>query len=80
MVRGRHDTLALGRVRAKQTMAHVVRTLLTRWVTWGMRIKLVLLDRGFYRVRVMRALITAELPFLMPASSTCKVRGGIHYQ
>ena len=67
VLRGRRYTLAMGRVRAKQTMEHVVRTLLTRLVTLGMRMKLVLLDRGFYSVRVMRALSTAELPFSMPA-------------
>jgi hypothetical protein len=33
----------------------------------GIRMKLLLLDRGFYSVRVMRDLITAELPFIMPA-------------
>jgi hypothetical protein len=67
VVRGRRYTLAMCRVRAKQTMDHVVRTLLTRLATLGIRIKLVLLDRGFYSVRVIRDLITAELPFIMPA-------------
>jgi DDE family transposase len=67
VIRGRRSTLAMCRVRAKQTMDHVVRTLLTRLVTLGIRIKLVLLDRGFYSVRVIRDLITAELPFIMPA-------------
>jgi hypothetical protein len=67
VVRGRRYTLALCRVRSKQTMDHVVRTLLARLVTLGIRLKLVLLDRGFYRVRVIRDLITAELPFIMPA-------------
>ena len=67
VVRGRRYTLALCRVRAKQTMDYVLRTLLARLVTLGLRIKLVLLDRGFYSVRVMRDLITAALPFIMPA-------------
>jgi hypothetical protein len=67
VVRGRRYPLALCRVRAKQRMDHVVRTLLSRLVTLGIRIKLVLLDRGFYSVRVMRDLITCELPFIMPA-------------
>lgn len=67
VVRGRRYTLAMGRVRAKQSMAHVLRTLLARLAMMGIRIKLVLLDRGFYSVRVMRDLITAELPFIMPA-------------
>jgi Transposase DDE domain len=67
VVRGRRYTLAMCRVRAKQTMDHVLRTLLARVVTWGLRIKLLLLDRGFYSVRVIRDLITGELPFIMPA-------------
>jgi hypothetical protein len=67
VVRGRRYPLAMCRVRAKQTLDQVVRTLLPRLVTLGMRIKLVLLDRGFYSVRVMRDLITAQLPCIMPA-------------
>ena len=67
VVRGHRYTLAMCRVRAKQSMDHVVRTLLARLVTLGIRIKLLLLDRGFYSVRVIQDLITAALPFLMPA-------------
>jgi hypothetical protein len=67
VVRGRHYTLAMCRVRAKQTMDYVLRTLLARLVTLGIRIKLLLLDRGFYSVRVIQDLITGELPFIMPA-------------
>ena len=55
------------RVRAKQRMDHVLRTLLARLVTVGIRLKLLLLDRGFYSVQVMRDLITAEWPCSMPA-------------
>jgi hypothetical protein len=67
VVRGRRDTLAMCRVRAKQRTDHVLRTLLARLVTLGIRIKLLLLDRGFYSVRVIQDLITCELPFIMPA-------------
>jgi hypothetical protein len=67
VVRGRRYTLALCRVQAKQTMDHVVRTLLARLGTLGICLKRLLLDRGFYSVRVMRELITGELPFIMPA-------------
>ena len=67
VVRGRRDTLAMYRVRAKQTMDDVLRTLLARLVTLGMRIKLLLLDRGFYSVRVIQDLSTCEWPFIMPA-------------
>lgn len=67
VVRGRRYTLAMCRVRAKQTMDYVLRTLLARLVTLGLRITLLLLDRGFYSVRVIQALITCEQPFIMPA-------------
>jgi hypothetical protein len=64
VVRGRRYTLAMCRVRAKQTMDAVLRTLLTRLGTLGIRIKLLVLDRGFYSVRVIQALITGVLPFI----------------
>jgi hypothetical protein len=67
VVRGRRSTLAMCRVRAKQRMDHVLRTLLARLVTLGIRIKLLLLDRGFYSVRVIQDLIACEWPFIMPA-------------
>jgi putative transposase len=67
VVRGRRYTLAMCRVRAKQRMDYVLRTLLARLVTLGIRIKLLLLDRGFYSVRVIQDLITCGLPFIMPA-------------
>ena len=67
VVRGRRYTLAMCRVRAKQRMDHVLRTLLARLVTLGIRITRLLLDRGFYSVRVIQDLMTCELPFIMPA-------------
>lgn len=67
VLQGRRYTLAICRVRAKQTMEHVVRPLLERLVILGIRLQLLLLDRGFYSVRVIGDLITAALPFIMPA-------------
>ena len=67
VVQGRRYPLALCRVRAKQTMEHVVRPLLERLVILGSRMQLLLLDRGFYSVRVLGALLTAEWPCIMPA-------------
>jgi hypothetical protein len=67
VVRGRRYTLAMCRVRAKQTMDQVLRILLARLVTLGIRMKLLLLDRGFYSVRVIRDLIGLAQPFIMPA-------------
>jgi hypothetical protein len=67
VVRGRRYTLAMCRVRAKQRMAYVLRTLLARLVPLGIRIKLWLLDRGCYSVRGIQDLMTGAWPFLMPA-------------
>jgi hypothetical protein len=67
VLQGRRYTLAMYRVRAKQSMDYVLRRLLSRLVTLGIRMKLLLLDRGFYSVRVIQDLLTAELPFIMPA-------------
>jgi hypothetical protein len=67
VVRGRRYPLAMGRVRAKQTMDYGLGPLLARLGTGGMRRKLLRLDRGFYSVRVIQALLTCELPCIMPA-------------
>ena len=67
VVRGRRSTLAMCRGRAKQSMEQGLRTRLARLVTLGIRLKRVLLDRGLYSVRVMRDLLMAELPCIMPA-------------
>ena len=67
VVRSRRSTLARCRVRAKQRMDHVLRTLLARLVTLGMRMTLLLLDRGFYSVRVIQDLSACEWPCIMPA-------------
>jgi hypothetical protein len=72
VVRGRRYTLAMCRVRAKQRMDHVRRTLLARLVTLGMRLKLLLLDRGFYSVRVIQDLLPCQWPFIMPAGKRGK--------
>jgi hypothetical protein len=67
VARGRRYTLAMCRVRTKQSIEHVLRTLLARLVTLEIRIKLLLLDRGFYSVRVMHNLLICEWPFIIPA-------------
>jgi hypothetical protein len=67
VVRGRRSTRAMGRGRAKQSLAHVRRPWLARVVTLGLRLKLLWLDRGFYSVRGMQDLSTCELPCIMPA-------------
>jgi len=67
VVRGRRSTLARCRGRAKQSMDHGLRPVLARLVTLGIRLTLLLLDRGLYRVRVRQDLSTAAWPFILPA-------------
>jgi hypothetical protein len=67
VIQGQRYTLAMCRVRAKQSLDHVLRTLLLRLVTLGMRLKLLLLDRGFYSVWGLQDLIICAVPFIMAA-------------
>jgi hypothetical protein len=64
---GRRFTLALTWVLLGTPLAEVVRRLLARVRALGIRPKLLLLDRGFYSVEVVRYLQAARVPFLMPA-------------
>src|SRR5262245_43786584 len=63
---GRRYTLAMTRVLLGTPMSEVLRRLLA-WVRGlGIRPTLLLLDRGFYSVDVVRYLQAARVPFLMP--------------
>jgi putative transposase len=64
--RGRRFTLAMVRVARGTSMDQVVRQLLAYVRKAGIRIRLLLLDRGFYSVEVVRYLQAARRPFLMP--------------
>jgi Transposase DDE domain len=64
---GRRFTLATYRVLLGTAMAEVLRRLLARVRASGIRPQLLLLDRGFYSVEVVRYLQAARVPFLMPA-------------
>jgi putative transposase len=67
IVRGKRYTLALCRVRATMTMAQVLERLQKRLAALAIKVRVLLLDRGFYSVKVIRALIDREQPFIMPA-------------
>lgn len=67
IIKGRRYTLALYRVRAGETMDAVVKKLLRRLRKLQIKIKLLLLDRGFYSVKVIAYLIRRRQPFIMPA-------------
>ena len=64
--RGRRYTVALTRVEQGEALAGVVKRLLRQVAQAGVRAKLLLLDRGFYSVEVMRYLQAAGYPFIMP--------------
>jgi putative transposase len=66
VLRGQRFTLALSYVRAGEKMPQVLRRLLRRCARLGVKPSLVLLDRGFWSVGVLRYLRAAHYPFLMP--------------
>ncbi len=65
--RGHRYTVALTPVERGEDMKDVVQRLLKQAAQAGVRPSLLLLDRGFYSVAVIRYLQCARVPFLMPA-------------
>ena len=63
---GRRYTLALTWVRRHESTVTVLRRLLAQIRKIGLKIKRLLLDRGFFNVAVMEFLQQENLPFLMP--------------
>jgi putative transposase len=63
---GHRYTLAVIWVRHGTTGAHVVRDLLRRVRAAGVRVRVVLVDRGFNNAGVVRYLQAARVPFIMP--------------
>lgn len=66
---GRRYTVALTRVEKGMTLVEVLQRLLQYARCAGIRPSLLLLDRGFYSVDVIRYLQAARRPFLMPVVS-----------
>lgn len=64
--RGQRVTVAISFVRQGEDLAKVLQRLLRRARRAGVRPQLLLLDRGFYAVSVLRYLQAARQPFLMP--------------
>jgi putative transposase len=64
---GQRCTVALTPVEKGEKMEEVTKRLLRLVAKTGLRPKLLLLDRGFYSVGVIRYLQAARVPFLMPA-------------
>jgi Transposase DDE domain len=76
--RGQRFTVALAAVRSDDALKDVLRRLLRRAAAAGVRPALLLLDRGFYSVAVIRYLQAARYPFLMPL--VCRGRQAGHPQ
>jgi hypothetical protein len=74
--KGQRFTLALSYVRQGEPLADVVQRLLRQAAKTGVRPRLVLLDRGFFTVDVIRYLHAARYPFLMPV--VCRGRQPEH--
>ena len=64
--KGQRSTVALTGVKKGEPLKDVVRRLLRQAASVGVRPRLLLLDRGFYSVAVVRYLQQARRPFLMP--------------
>jgi hypothetical protein len=64
--RGRRYTVALTGVKKGEALKDVIQRLLRQAAGVGVRTRLLLLDRGFYSVAVVRYLQQARYPFLMP--------------
>jgi len=64
--KGQRSTVALTGVKTGESLKEVVQRLLRQAARVGIRPRLLLLDRGFYSVAVIRYLQQARYPFLMP--------------
>ena len=77
---GRRFTLALAAVRYGSTPDEIVGALLGRVRAAGVRIRLVLLDRGFNTAGVIRYLQAGRTPFIMPQAVHGKVAQVVQVQ
>lgn len=67
--RGQRFTVALTRVEKGEKMAEVVKRLVRLAARAGVKPRLLLLDKGFFSVEVIRYLQGARIPFVMPAKT-----------
>jgi hypothetical protein len=66
--RGQRYTLALTTVERGEKMHEVIKRLLRRLAQLGICVRMLLLDRGFWSVALIRYLQAARYPFLMPVA------------
>ena len=67
LLKGNRYTIAMIRVSSSDCMLDVIKKLMMLIKEKGIRIKLLLLDRGFYSVKVIRYLKNKRQAFIMPA-------------
>jgi putative transposase len=67
VLKGQRYTVALTAVARGEPLKEVIQRLLKQARSVGVKPRLLLLDRGFYSVEVIRYLQAARYPFLMPA-------------
>jgi len=67
ILRGQRYTVAMTTVAKGELMKPVLQRLLRQVAAAGVKVRLLLLDRGFYGAEVIRYLQAARRPFLMPA-------------
>lgn len=67
VLKGQRFTVSLTAVAKSEPLKEVLRRLLKQASSLGVKPRLLLLDRGFYSVDVIRYLQAARYPFLMPA-------------
>jgi hypothetical protein len=70
--RGHRYTLVVTWVHRHETMATVLRRLISRIREIGLKIRCLLLDRGFFQLPVIALLQAENLPFLMPVKFSGK--------
>jgi len=71
---GRRYTLAVKYVRQGDELADVASSLVEGVRSMGLRVKRLLLDKGFFTVKVINRLKEMRIPFIIPA--VCRGRGG----
>jgi Transposase DDE domain len=74
--KGCRFTLALTYVRQGEALEQIIQRLLRQVTSVGVRVRYLLLDRGFWSVNVIRYLQAARRPFLMPVP--CRGRKADH--
>jgi putative transposase len=72
IIKGNRYSLAMIRVKSDDCMLEVIKKLMKLLKDKGIKVSLLLLDRGFYSVKVIRYLKNKRQAFIMPAIIRCQ--------